>query len=88
MHIMYIYNLLETDFAVLRTIVLIMSDLLENFHSRTINQTRDVGGLSNSEGTRIAMRSNGLQPQVFYLHLILPEFFGILLYSSFAYLVY
>ena len=67
MHIIYIYNLLETDFAN----EVCMKDnhayrvrLLENFHSRTINQTRDVGGLSNSEGTRIAVRSNGLQPQV------------------------
>jgi len=51
MHIMYIYNLLETDFAN----KVCMKDnrayrvrLLENFHSRTINQARDVGGLCMS----------------------------------------
>ena len=69
MHIIYLDNLLETHFA---NKVCIKNDCahvrwLENFHSRTINQTRDVGGLSNSEGTRIAVRSNGLQPQVMYI---------------------
>jgi len=45
---MYIYNLLETDFAN----KVCMKDnhayhvrLLENFHSRMINQACDVGGL-------------------------------------------
>jgi len=70
MHIMYIYNLLETDFAnkvCMKNNCAYHVRLLKNFHSRTINQTRDVGGsstLPNSEGTHIAMRSNGLQPQV------------------------
>ena len=51
MHIMYIYNLLETDFAnkvCMKNNCAYHVRLLENFHSRTINQARDVGGLCMS----------------------------------------
>ena len=48
MHIIYIYNLLETHFAnkvCIKTDCAYHVRLLENFHSRTINQARDIGGL-------------------------------------------
>jgi len=60
MHIMYIYNLLETDFAN----NLIMSDCSKiSILGRSIKHVTLVD-YANSEGTCIAVRSNGLQPQV------------------------